>query len=81
MPTEEITIIVEVLAGKDNAAFTKLCDVSKSHHQFIQDSIKQPILTTQPSADCEEVIQEVVEVSVNTVQRLLTWQWSIFGQV
>lgn len=64
VPTEEITIIVEVLAGKDVAAYNKLSDVSKSHLQYIQDSIKQPVLNTQPSTDCDEIIQEVVEVRV-----------------
>lgn len=63
VPTEEITIIVEILAGKDVAAYNKLSDVSKSHLQYIQDSIKQPVMNTQPPADCDEIIQEVVEVS------------------
>lgn len=64
VPTEEITIVVEVQAGKDVAVYNKLSDVSKSHLQFIQDSIKQPVMNTQPSSCNEEIIQEVVEVSV-----------------
>jgi len=61
VPTEEITIVVEVQAGKDVAAYNKLSDVSKSHLQFIEDSIKQPVMNTQPSSCNEEIIQEVVE--------------------
>ena len=78
VPTEEITIVVEVLAGKDVAAYNKLSDVSKSHLQFIQDSVKQPVMNTLPCVDNEEVIQEVVEVRVTT-DSVFIYKTGFFG--
>lgn len=61
VPTEEITIVFEVLSGKDVAAYNKLFEVSKSHLSFIEESIKQPVMTSPLTVDCDEIIQEIVE--------------------
>lgn len=64
MPTEEITIVVEAVADKDISAYNKLHEVSQSYQEFITDSIKQPIVTTPLSTPCDEIIQELVDVSM-----------------
>ncbi|XP_057312856.1 isoleucine--tRNA ligase, cytoplasmic-like [Hydractinia symbiolongicarpus] len=61
VPTEEITIVYEVLEGKDSEEYKKLCEVSKSHADFIVESVKQPVVVAPGPQGLEEIIQETVE--------------------
>jgi len=62
VPTQDITIVCEVLCDKENNQdFNKLNEVSISHTAFMIDSIKQPIvLSSEPDHELEEIISETV---------------------
>lgn len=63
VPTQEITIVYEIIPEKDTAAFVKLSQVAKSHSEFMIDSIKQPIVEGFGPSDLPELICETVPVS------------------
>jgi len=60
VPTQEITIVYQIIPEKDNAAFEKLSEVAKSHAEFMIDSIKQPIVEEPGPNDLDELICETV---------------------
>jgi isoleucyl-tRNA synthetase len=43
-PTEEITIAYEITRLKDQKSYEHLCAVSKSHSEFINESVRQPVV-------------------------------------
>ena len=62
MPTEELTIVYEVLPGKDQDAFQKLAEVTKTYIDFITDGTKQAVVATPGPQDLDVIIEETVEV-------------------
>ena len=64
MPTQEITIVYEILQDKDKESFTKLCEVAQSHAEFMKESVKQPIVSVENTPNgLTELIKEIVPVS------------------
>ncbi|XP_065669203.1 isoleucine--tRNA ligase, cytoplasmic isoform X2 [Hydra vulgaris] len=61
VPTEEITVVFEIIADKDVSAFEKLSLVAKSHLNYMVDSIKQPVFLAPGPSLLEEIINEVVD--------------------
>jgi len=61
VPTQEITIVYEILRDKEEESFTKLCAVAKSHLEFMKESVKQPVVhVDQAPTGLTELINEVV---------------------
>lgn len=58
VPTQEITVVCEVLLDKDQAAYQKLSQVAISHAEFMIDSIKQPIVLAPGPDGLHELIRE-----------------------
>merc|ERR1711962_1421045 len=61
VPTEELTIVYEVLPGKDQDTFKKLAEVTKTYIDFITDGTKQAVVATPGPQDLDVIIEETVE--------------------
>lgn len=61
-PIDDITIVFDVTQGAPDAVKT-LNDVLKTHKDYIEDSVKQPLVSNAQSSALSEIIHETAEVS------------------
>lgn len=63
-PSDDITIAFDVTQGAQDAV-KALNDVIRTHKEYIEDSVKQPLVPSAHSPTLSEIIHEKTEVSIN----------------
>ena len=63
-PVDDVTIVYEVKGASEAQASQRLDAVITSHKEYIENSVKQPLVSSPPPPSLQEIIHEETEVAV-----------------